>query len=95
MKMSDARCNRCSFWERHRYVDWGDCHRYPPLLKASKWHTNRFPETLPIDWCGEFELMADTEECEHEWILKGSCTHCRCSKCGAVDEEDEAEGMEN
>jgi hypothetical protein len=48
-----AACEACAFWTLIPSKDHGQCRRHPPHVGHNKW-----PETSPRAWCGEFEPRA-------------------------------------
>lgn len=57
--MADV-CETCLYWRYQRAttanIKYGDCRRYPPipLVDSNDSDFERFPETPPGEWCGEY-----------------------------------------
>jgi hypothetical protein len=48
------KCEDCRWWIPVEEEMQGECHRYPPTLLGQRgW--DRSPETMPTDFCGEYE----------------------------------------
>jgi hypothetical protein len=74
MTMSEERqCKACRFWLRQAPEDLsGQCRRFPPSLPQTEKQqselettgagifTGVWPDTLGVDWCGEFQARAAT-----------------------------------
>jgi hypothetical protein len=62
-------CDSCRFWERGLDKGVGFCCRYPPtvvvfggVVSKGEEAAEVWPETLSIDWCGEWEAKREAQE---------------------------------
>ena len=71
--MNDATCGTCRYWVSYKPT-LGDCRRYPPQVYPTEFERFRegektylrvheaWPETSPLEWCGEYaEVRHDPE----------------------------------
>lgn len=64
------RCDKCEWWVELQAEEGkkrtGQCRRLPPLAIAHSGSDNdgfivRWPLTLPLQWCGEFQLRGSSD----------------------------------
>ena len=48
-------CVNCGYFNPTRYLDVGECRRYPPVIVDGE---PKFPHVDVSDWCGEIQYSA-------------------------------------